>query len=67
MAKPVEAGKANAAKGKESDPGKQKVKIVEPNKDDNPEDDDDSSDDLMSDDDDEDDSEVHRHLKYNAF
>lgn len=57
LAKPVEAGKANAAKGKESDPGKQKVKIVEPNKDDNPEDDDDSSDDLMSDDDDEDDSE----------
>lgn len=67
LVKPAEADKANAAKGKESDAGKQKVKIVEPNKDDNTEDDDDSSDDLMSEDDDEDDSEVHRHLKYNAF
>lgn len=57
LVKPAEADKANAAKGKESDAGKQKVKIVEPKKDDNTEDDDDSSDDLMSEDDDEDDSE----------
>ncbi|XP_057779340.1 histone deacetylase HDT1-like [Salvia miltiorrhiza] len=52
--KPAEAVKA---KGKESDAGKQKVKIVEPIKDANPEDDDDTSDDMMSEDDDEDDSE----------
>ncbi|KAL3839760.1 hypothetical protein ACJIZ3_024351 [Penstemon smallii] len=48
--KPEATEKANAAKGKESDAGKQKVKIVEPTK----EDDDDDS---MSEDDDEDDSE----------
>lgn len=50
--KPAEAVKA---KGKESDAGKQKVKIVEPIKDD----DDDTSDDMMSEDDGDDDSEVH--------
>ncbi|XP_047982417.1 histone deacetylase HDT1-like [Salvia hispanica] len=48
--KPAEAVKA---KGKESDAGKQKVKIVEPIKDD----DDDTSDDMMSEDDGDDDSE----------
>lgn len=57
--KPAEAEKANAAKDKETDAGKQKVKIVEPNKDVKPEEDEESSDDdLMSEDDDEDDSEV---------
>ncbi|PIN03196.1 Histone deacetylase [Handroanthus impetiginosus] len=56
--KPSEAKKANAAKDKESDAGKQKVKIVEPNKDAKPEEDEESSDeDLMSEDGDEDDSE----------
>ncbi|KAL1549338.1 Histone deacetylase hdt1 [Salvia divinorum] len=51
--KPADAVKG---KGKESDAGKQKVKIVEPIKDANPGDDD-TSDDMMSEDDDEDDSE----------
>ncbi|KAL0309587.1 UNVERIFIED_CONTAM: Histone deacetylase HDT1 [Sesamum radiatum] len=57
--KPVEAEKANAAKDKESDAGKQKVKIVEPNKDAKPEEDEESSDDdlISEDDDDDDDSE----------
>ncbi|KAL1549337.1 Histone deacetylase hdt1, variant 2 [Salvia divinorum] len=51
--KPADAVKG---KGKESDAGKQKVKIVEPIKDANSGDDD-TSDDMMSEDDDEDDSE----------
>ncbi|CAA0830398.1 Histone deacetylase HDT3 [Striga hermonthica] len=57
--KAVEAAKANADKGKESDGGRQKVKIVEPKKDvDASEEDDESADeDAMSEDDDEDDSE----------
>ncbi|KAI3471984.1 hypothetical protein Pfo_028672 [Paulownia fortunei] len=56
--KPAEAAKANAVKDKESNAGKQKVKIVEPNKEVNPEEDEESSDeDLLSEDDDEDDSE----------
>ncbi|KAL3628367.1 Histone deacetylase hdt1 [Castilleja foliolosa] len=54
--KPVVAAKANAdkGKGKKSDSGKPKVKIVEPSKE---EDDDSSDDDLMSEDDDEGDSQ----------
>ncbi|GER45394.1 histone deacetylase HDT1 [Striga asiatica] len=57
--KSVEVAKANADKGKESDGGRQKVKIVEPKKDvDASEEDDESSDeDMMSEDDDEDDSQ----------
>ncbi|KAI3473326.1 hypothetical protein Pfo_030617 [Paulownia fortunei] len=56
--KPAETAKANAVKDKESNAGKQKVKIVEPNKEVNPEEDEESSDeDLLSEDDDEDDSE----------
>ncbi|KAK4432528.1 Histone deacetylase HDT1 [Sesamum alatum] len=55
--KPVEAEKASAAKGKVSDAGKKKGKLVEPNKDVKSQEDDESSDeDLMSEDDDEDDS-----------
>lgn len=55
--KPAEADKASASKSKQSDAGKQKVKIVEPIKDVNPEeDDDDTSEDAMSED--GDDSEV---------
>lgn len=53
--KPAVPQKSNVAKDKGSAAGKQKVKIVEPNKEENPEDDDESSDgDLMSEDDDDD-------------
>ncbi|PIM98662.1 Histone deacetylase [Handroanthus impetiginosus] len=58
--KPAEPDRANAAKEKGSNAAKQKVKIVEPNKDTKPqedEDDESSDEDLMSGDDDEDDSE----------
>ncbi|KAL6521145.1 hypothetical protein OROGR_017714 [Orobanche gracilis] len=55
---PAEAVKADTSKGKESDAGKQKVKIVEPIKDENSEDvDESSSDDDMMSEDDEDDSQ----------
>lgn len=52
--KPVEAGKAVTAKGKDSNASKQKVQIVEPPKDAKPQDDDDDSDDddMMYEDDD---------------
>ncbi|CAA0818866.1 Histone deacetylase HDT2 [Striga hermonthica] len=54
--KPAEASNANAGNGKESDGGKQKVKIVEPKKDTDAEEDEESTDeDLMSDDDDDED------------
>lgn len=59
--KPAEADKASASKSKQSDAGKQKVKIVEPIKDVNSEDDD-TSEDAMSED--EDDSEVYIDTKY---
>ncbi|CAA3014681.1 Histone deacetylase HDT1 [Olea europaea subsp. europaea] len=53
--KPAGPQKSNIAKDKGSAAGKQNVKIVEPNKEENPEDDDESSDgDLMSEDDDDD-------------
>ncbi|XP_022846732.1 histone deacetylase HDT1-like [Olea europaea var. sylvestris] len=52
--KPAVPQKSNVAKDKGSAAGKQKVKIVEPNKEENPEDDDESSDeDLISEDDDD--------------
>ncbi|XP_011101488.1 histone deacetylase HDT1 [Sesamum indicum] len=52
--KPVEAEKASAAKGKESDAGKKKGKLVEPNKDVKSKEDNESSDeDVMSDADDD--------------
>ncbi|KAL6574940.1 hypothetical protein OROMI_012225 [Orobanche minor] len=55
---PAEAVEADTSKGKESDAGKQKVKIVEPIRDVNPEEvDESSSDDGMMSEDDEDDSQ----------
>ncbi|CAI9762121.1 unnamed protein product [Fraxinus pennsylvanica] len=54
--KPAGPQKSNVAKDKGSAAGKQKVKIVEPNKEENPEDDDESSDEDLSSGDDDDDS-----------